>query len=86
MLHLSPFLSFLPFLLTSTFFTPTHSDHEREQNVRERERERELLYGRREERRKRGFWKVPSSQHQRLRSTIIRGPMKLKFCREVHNT
>jgi hypothetical protein len=39
MLHLSPFLSFLPFLLTSTFFTPTHSDHEREQNVRERERE-----------------------------------------------
>ena len=57
------------------------------ENVREREHERERtgLSGR-EERKKSGLWKTPSSWYQQLRSTIIRGPTELKFCREVHNT
>jgi hypothetical protein len=76
MFHLSsPYLSFLP-LLISFFVLHAHTHTQSK-------RERELLYGRRGK-----TWlsgKAPSSRHQWLRSTIIRGPIEPKFCREVHN-
>jgi hypothetical protein len=86
----SPFLSFLPFFFSPTPHTETQRQRETESRERDRvkrERERESCCMEEEKREeKRGFWKAPSSRHLRLRSTIIRGPMKLKFCKEVHNT
>jgi hypothetical protein len=62
------------------------SEREREQIVRERERESCCLEEERREEENAVSGKAPSSRHQRLRSTIIRGPIELKFCRKVHNT
>jgi hypothetical protein len=83
-----PFLSFLPFFFSPTPTPETETETEkRERPSQESMRERESCCMEEEKREeKRGFWKAPSSQHLRLRSTIIRGPMKLKFCKEVHNT
>jgi hypothetical protein len=81
---------FSPFFLSSSHRRPhteTETERERQRSERaERERERAAVWKKRRREEKRGFWNAPSSRHLRLRSTIIRGPMKLKFCKEVHNT
>jgi hypothetical protein len=71
------------------FFSPTPTEREREREREQIVREREscaVKKKKKKKREKRGFWRAPSRRHLRLRSTIIRGPMELKFCREVHNT
>jgi hypothetical protein len=63
-----------------------NSFNNRENVTENRSRERAAVWKKRREKEEMGFWKAPSSRHQRRRSTFIRGPMELKFGREVHNT
>jgi hypothetical protein len=67
---------------------PLAQIRERDSEERERAgvRERESCCMEEEKREeKMGFWKAPPSRYQQLRSMTIRGPIELKFCREVHN-
>ena len=79
------FLSFLSFLLSLSPLLSVTRTHTHTVGKRECERESCCYLEEEKERKKRGFLEISSSLDQLLQSTSIRSPIKLKFCKDIHD-